>query len=157
MIASKSIIETAANTVGRYKTRNPFHLARMLGIELIIKELGALKGFYKVIYDVPFVFLNRSLGRKDAHIVLAHEIGHHLLHKEFATFGFEETSLFSPASRREYEANLFAAELLIEDEAVEEAAGYGYTTVQTAARLGISEELATLKISAYKFKNSALQ
>lgn len=157
MIASKSIIEIAASTVKQHKTSNPFRLAKLLGIELIIKELGVLKGFYKVIYDVPFIFLNRSLGRKEARTVLAHEIGHHLLHKEFATFGFEEASLFSPASRREYEANLFAAELLIEDEAVEEAAEYGYTAAQTAARLGMSEELTSLKISAYKFKNSALQ
>lgn len=157
MITSKSIIERAAGVVRTYKTRNPFTLAKAMEIELVIKELGALKGFYKVIYGVPFIFLNSSLDKKTSALVLAHEIGHHLLHKEFATFGFEETSLFSPASRREYEANLFAAEMLIEDEEVEEAAENGYTVAQSAARLGISEELVNLKISAYKFKKSSLQ
>ena len=157
MISSKSIIERANDVIGTYRTRNPFRLAKAMEIELVIKELGALKGFYKVIYGVPFIFLNSSLDKKTSAVVLAHEIGHHLLHKEFATFGFEETSLFSPASRREYEANLFAAELLIADSAVDEAVENGYTVSQSAAKLGMSEELANLKISAYKFKNSSLQ
>ena len=157
MIASKSIIFTAEKTLQKYKTRDPFKMAKAMGIELVIKELGNLKGFYKVIYDIPFIFLCSSLGRKEAKIVLAHEIGHHLLHKEFAAFGFEETSLFSPASRREYEANLFAAELLISDEHIENAVERGYTAEQIATSIGVDRDFIALKISAYKFKKSPLQ
>ncbi len=157
MIASKSIIKATDRLIEKHRTRDPFRLAKLLEIELVVKELGALKGFYKTIYDIPFIFLNRSLDKNTARIVLAHEIGHHLLHREFAAFGFEETSLFSPASRREYEANLFAAELLISDSEIEEAVSYGYTVSQIASNLAISEDFASLKVSAYKFKKSALQ
>ena len=157
MIASKSIIFLAEKTIRKYKTKDPFKIAKTLGIELVVKELGNLKGFYKVIYDIPFIFLCSSLDSKEAKIVLAHEIGHHILHKEFAAFGFEETSLFSPASRREYEADLFAAELLISDEFVENAVERGYTTEQMAAAIGVKKDFISLKISAYKFKKSPLQ
>ena len=157
MITSKNIILLAEKTVRKYRTRDPFKLAKLLGIEIIIKELGMVKGFYKVIYDIPFVFLSASLDRKMARIVLAHELGHHLLHREFAAFGFEETSVFSPASRREYEANLFAAEFLVSDSDIEESIGYGYTEEQISSALGIDKEFTSLKVSAYKFKKSPLQ
>ena len=157
MITSKEIIKEADALFKKYRTRDPFKLSKALGIELIIKELGSLKGFYKTIYGIPFIFLNRSLDKRTARLVLYHEIGHHILHKEFAAFGFEETSLFSPASRREYEANLFAAELMISDEEVTEALEYGTTVSSLSTSLGLSEEMASLKISAYKFKNSSLQ
>lgn len=157
MIASKKIIETANKIFKKHQTRDPFKIAKAMDIELAVKELGALKGFYKTIYGIPFIFLNRALDKKTARIVLAHEIGHHILHKEFAAFGFEETSLFSPASRREYEANLFAAELLVSDSDISETLEYGGTVSQVASSLGLNEEFASLKLSAYKFKNSSLQ
>ena len=63
-------------------------------------------------------------------------------------FGFEEVSVFSPASRREYEANLFAAELLLDTKEVFDAARAGYTAEQIAAALGADVRLVTLKLSA---------
>ena len=157
MITSKSIIEKANKLFVKLGTRDPFEIVKAMGIELIVKELGSLKGFYKTIYGIPFIFLNKSLDKKTARIVLAHEIGHHILHKEFSAFRFEETSLFSPASRREYEANLFAAELMISDENVEEALEYGGTVQSLALSLSVNEDFASLKLSAYKLKNSSLQ
>ena len=154
MLASKEIIRRVEKLLAKYNTRDPYKLARQCGIELIVKELGALKGFYKVIYRNPFVFLNKSLPRSTARLVCAHELGHHFLHREFAAFGFEETSLFSPASRREYEANLFAAELLIPDEEIEEQLAYGYTVEQIASALGMDTQLTKMKLAAYTFKNA---
>ncbi len=154
MIASKEILRRVEKLIAKCNTRDPYKIARQCGIELIVKELGALGGFYKVIYRNPFIFLNKSLPRATARLVCAHELGHHLLHREFAAFGFEETSLFSPASRREYEANLFAAELLIPDEEIEELLEYGYTKEQIAAALGMDCRLTELKLSAYKLKNA---
>jgi Zn-dependent peptidase ImmA (M78 family) len=47
----------------------------------------------------------------------AHELGHDRLHKEIALLkGFQEVELFDMASPVEYEANLFAAEFLIDDQ-----------------------------------------
>ena len=133
MIVAREIRKSAADAVRQYGTRDPFTLAREMHIELLVRELGTLKGFYKDVYGTPFIFLSRHLSRGEATLVCAHELGHHLLHRQFAAFGFEEVSVFSPASRREYEANLFAAELLLDTKEVFDAARAGCTAAQIAA------------------------
>ncbi len=150
MILSKEVVAIARRAVEKCGTREPFEIAKMCRAELIIKELGSLKGFYKIINNVPFIFINKSLSAKDARLVCAHELGHHALHREFARVGFEEFSLFCETSRREYEANLFAAELLIDDEALEEFIEYGYSQNQIAAAFGIEEKLVQMKLNTLK-------
>ena len=148
MIPSKDIIATVRKAIEKCGTRDPFEIAEMCHAELIIKELGSLKGFYKIINEVPFIFINKSLSASDARLVCAHELGHHALHKKFARVGFEEFSLFCETSRREYEANLFAAELLIDEEALEEFIEYGYTKNQIAAAFGLDEKLVEMKLNS---------
>lgn len=148
MIVSREICRSAAATVQKYGTRDPFALARELRIELLVRELGSLKGFYKDVCGTPFIFLSRRLTRTEATMVCAHELGHHLLHRQFAAFGFEEVSVFSPASRREYEANLFAAELLLDTKAVFDAARQGYTASQIAAECRTDVRLVELKLAS---------
>lgn len=150
MYTSEEITLTAKKLMAKYGTDNPFALAKALRIELMVRPLGSIKGFYKMIYRNAFIFLNKDLGRREARVVLAHEIGHHVLHKEFAAFGFEEASLFSPAGRREYEANLFAAELLISDEEIRDLAAENYTTAQMARILRLDESFVALKLGGYK-------
>lgn len=148
MIVAREIRKSAADAVRQYGTRDPFTLAREMHIELLVRELGTLKGFYKDVYGTPFIFLSRHLSRGEATLVCAHELGHHLLHRQFAAFGFEEVSVFSPASRREYEANLFAAELLLDTKEVFDAARAGGTAAQIAAELGADVRLVELKLAA---------
>lgn len=148
MIVAREIRKSAADAVRQYGMRDPFTLAREMHIELLVRELGTLKGFYKDVYGTPFIFLSRHLSRGEATLVCAHELGHHLLHRQFAAFGFEEVSVFSPASRREYEANLFAAELLLDTKAVFDAARAGCTAAQIAAELGADVRLLELKLAA---------
>ncbi len=147
MIVAREIRKSAADAVRQYGTRDPFTLAREMHIELLVRELGTLKGFYKDVYGTPFIFLSRHLSRGEATLVCAHELGHHLLHRQFAAFGFEEVSVFSPASRREYEANLFAAELLLDAKEVFDAARAGCTAAQIAAELGADVRLVELKLA----------
>lgn len=148
MIVAREIRKSATDAVRQYGTRDPFTLAREMHIELLVRELGTLKGFYKDVYGTPFIFLSRHLSRGEATLVCAHELGHHLLHRQFAAFGFEEVSVFSPASRREYEANLFAAELLLDAKEVFDAARAGGTAAQIAAELGADVRLVELKLAA---------
>lgn len=148
MIVAREIRKSAADAVRQYGTRDPFTLAREMHIDLLVRELGTLKGFYKDVYGTPFIFLSRHLSRGEATLVCAHELGHHLLHRQFAAFGFEEVSVFSPASRREYEANLFAAELLLDTKEVFDAARAGCTAAQIAAELGADVRLVELKLAA---------
>lgn len=148
MVAAREVRRRAAQVLREYGTRDPFTLAREMHIDLLVRELGTLKGFYKDVYGTPFIFLSRHLSRGEATLVCAHELGHHLLHRQFAAFGFEEVSVFSPASRREYEANLFAAELLLDTKEVFDAARAGCTAAQIAAELGADVRLVELKLAA---------
>ena len=147
MTSAKKIISIANGVVKKYGTRDPFKMAKLCGAELMVKNLGSLKGFYKVVYDTPFIFLNSNLPLSEARLVCAHELGHHALHRAAARVGFEEFSLFSENSRREYEANLFAAVLLISDEDIKELIGMGYTAQQIANELCIDERITELKIN----------
>ena len=52
-------------------------------------------------------------------ILVAHELGHDRLHKKMAMLkGFQEVELFDKTIPAEYEANIFAAELMIADNEV---------------------------------------
>ena len=63
MIASRAVCRAAARIKREYGTGDPFALARELRIEVLVRELGTLKGFYKDVYGTPFIFLSRRLTR----------------------------------------------------------------------------------------------
>ena len=49
--------------------------------------------------------------------MIAHELGHAVLHSKIATMkGFQEMEVLDGSSLEENEANFFAAELLLEDD-----------------------------------------
>lgn len=73
------------------------------------------KSVYVLIEGLHYIFLNRDLSDEMRNIVILHEIGHHLLHREMAN-AFHETNLFDTSIHNmEYEANLFAAQVMLLD------------------------------------------
>lgn len=95
---------------------NPFQICAENGVVTRFYALGSLKGFYVVINDIPFIVINSSLDDFTARVVCAHELGHHVLHRSFATMHLlNEYELYRTETRAEREANLFAAHLLIPD------------------------------------------
>ena len=81
-------------------------------------------------------------------MVCAHELGHLLLHK--ATYGKEawvlNHELFDITNDLEYEANVFAANLLIEDEVMFDYFEDGHSIVATASGLDVNVNLLVLKV-----------
>ena len=89
-------------------------------------------------------------------IVCAHELGHDQLHREFAASNtLQEFMLYDMNSIQEYEANVFAANLLLEDEAVLELVYDGYDIVRIAAELQSDVNLVAPLISITPFLCSA--
>ncbi len=128
---------------------NPFDIAEGLGIKLILNyDFKKLYGMYAVIKRKRVIILNGNLGRGMQRTVLAHELGHDRLHRDLASNRVvHDVMLYDMTARPEYEANMFAAELLIGDADIFDLMrGYGYSTEQTAARLGVSPELITIKL-----------
>ena len=112
------IARLAQNLTHRFQTRNPYEICDALGIRVRMKDLGNdIKAYYFHHSRIRNIVLNHRVSETIRRILVAHELGHDRLHKEIALLkGFQEIELFDMAIPAEYEANLFAAELLIDDD-----------------------------------------
>ena len=75
-------------------------------------------GAFTIINKIPFIFINENLSYEEKQIVIAHEMGHFLLHKKLLKdlLILRDYSLFSKREKEiENEANLFAAYLIIDN------------------------------------------
>ena len=136
------IRDVVNRVVEKYKTRNPYELADLMGIYVVKHELGKIKGYFLEIYGVKQIILNSSLNPHEEILVLAHEIGHVVMHKANVLFWAKNT--FLSEDKLELEANKFAVELLISDSFLEE--NKEYTTSQISRILGYSEDLIKLRL-----------
>ena len=146
--------------VKRCDTRNPFEMAKDLGIKIIqTNEFKQLKGVYRVIKRNRFIFLNSNLNERMKRIVCAHELGHDQLHRSLAMGdGLMEFMLYDMRSRQEYEANMVAAEILLSDEDVLELIyDYHYDTEQIAGQLNSDINLVSMKTEMLRLKGYDLR
>ena len=68
-----------------------------------------------------YVMINSFLPDEEKRIVAAHELGHIILHrKQLKLAPMKDDVLYTMTNSTEYEANLFAADLLVEDDDVAE-------------------------------------
>ncbi len=134
-----SIIKKKANT------DDVFELVDYFNINVIETDLGSSTlGMYRYIKRNKFIFLNNDLEHYQKKFVLAHELGHAVLHSNLNCFFLEKKTLYLK-NKFEIEANKFAVELLVDDKDLKELEGY--TINQASAALNIPVDL--LK---YKFK-----
>lgn len=147
-----------AGLVKRYGTRDPFCLAQHLGIHVYEEDFRHLKGMYRVILRRRCIFINRNLDEDTARIVCAHEIGHDRLHRDFAGGdGLLEFALYDMSSRREYEANMVAAAILLPDEELLEHIYQDHYDAEQIARVMHSDiNLVALKIAGLRAKGHPL-
>lgn len=138
----------------KYGTRNPFDLAQADGVVLrFCPEFQTLRGMYKVILGQRFVFLNGNMKRREARQVLAHELGHDVLHRQMAMSSIvQDHFLLDMTLKPEYEANLFAAQILYDDEKVLALLREGKSLSECAALLFAPMPLLELKLQILKEK-----
>ena len=158
MNAVTSIVEKSEALVKKCGTRDPFEISSSLGIKLYPNsEFKKLKGMYRVILRSRCIFLNDNLSDEEKRVVLAHELGHDALHRAFAGRGtLQDSVLWDFALRPEYEANLFAANLLLSDDEVLEVLEEDNVLDRAAARLEVPPELLALKVNLLREKGYVL-
>ncbi|MDO5696161.1 MAG: ImmA/IrrE family metallo-endopeptidase [Eubacteriales bacterium] len=136
----------------RFGTRDPVEIAQ--GLNLLYYERAdfrELLGMYAVVNDTGCIFVNGNLTGSTAQMIAAHELGHDRLHRTLAEDGaIWDFQYYDIAGRQEYEANAFAAQLLLTDEAVMEVLREGYTVTEAAGILGFDERLLLIKLNEMK-------
>lgn len=147
---AENLSDVGRSLVKRFDTRDPFRIAKELGIEVMFcEDFGPLKGMYRVVKRNRFIFINQDLSAGMQRIVCAHELGHDQLHRSLAKGNaLQEFMLYDMATKPEYEANIVAAEILLDtDELLEYVYHYGYTSEQIARAMRTDINLVALKIA----------
>lgn len=129
-----------------YGTKDVFELLDQLDITIIKKELpkGKKAKCYRNELGDEFIYLSPSIKDYEIKFVLAHELGHLLLHK-FISSIYYSNSLINKG-KLEFEANYFALELLLPDK-IERYEIEGFTSEQLAAIYGIPADILEIKIN----------
>ena len=138
----KDIRQLVNYYVRKFNTRNPYELAECLNVEVQIGALGSQAGCYMFLKNHKCIFLNEDLEENEMRLVMAHELGHAVMHrKENCYFIRNKTLLLN--SKTEIEANTFAAELLIPDELIFEHPDMSGS--QVARLAGYNEQIMRFK------------
>lgn len=143
------IVKIVNKLIDRCGTRDPYKVAKELGINVIYRNFDKQRGAYKVILKNRFVFLKNGMHPVVEQIVLWHEIGHDVLHRQeaVAVGGFKEFNIFDMRENRmEYEANIFASQASLPDDTILEYIENGYDIQQIARAMCSDINLIALKV-----------
>ncbi|AZV56040.1 ImmA/IrrE family metallo-endopeptidase [Clostridium sp. AWRP] len=132
--------------IQKHGTRNPEILAKELNISIIKRPFKKTMGFFKKELGNKFIVINSNLTELVQRLVLAHELGHALLHSTNQTSYIHEYTLF-PRGKVEIEANKFAAELLIDEKDIDKCYLKNICINQLANYYGVPEQLIKYKFN----------
>ena len=148
------IYEQAERMVRRFGTRDPFEIARHLDVDITFRnDFKKLKGMYVVVKNQRFIYLNAVLPPRLHRVVCAHELGHDANHRKLAAnAALREYMLYDMTSKPEYEANLYAAHLLLDEGDLLEYAEDGLNVQQIAEAMDTDINLLLIKMNAMNCK-----
>lgn len=132
--------------IHKYKTNDPFELIDCLGINLIKFPLrGNLNGYYIKEYGEYNICIDSNLSDEEMTMVAAHELGHARLYKDQNILFILNNTYYSK-DKLEKQANLFAAELLLDDNIFSNYYNYSLEYISKC-------ECVSAKLVQYKFEN----
>lgn len=99
----------------RFETRNPFQIAKELGITVWFEPLGSIRGYCNQVDGIRFIHINENLSGDEQIKVCAHELGHHIIHPD-TNSPYLKGHTYLSVNRLEREANCFMVCLLISDD-----------------------------------------
>lgn len=149
IMTSKHIYDKANSIVKKAGTRNPIRIANELGVDIYYNaEFDDLLGMYTSQRKKRAMVVNNRLDEHLLRMVVAHELGHDALHREEAKTGaMQEFVLFQMKDTKEYEANAFAAHLLIDTKEVLEMAYEGMDIASMASNFNVYINLMLIKLN----------
>ena len=138
------IKKSAQSLAIKHSTRDPFKIARELGMIVIFTPLTGIRGYYQYKARRHIIYINNELDEFMARFVCAHELGHIFLHRNMNRIFMDSYTQFV-TSRYERDADRFAVEFLFDDDELQDYLGMSLVTV--AERLRINYELAEYRMS----------
>jgi Zn-dependent peptidase ImmA (M78 family) len=132
-----------------YGVKDLYELLNSLEITIIKKELsvGKKARFYRDVFGNEYIFIVPGLNQIEERYILAHELGHALLHGHISNeFYF---SSYINKGRLEYEADCFAAELLIDESNLEKQYIEDMSIDQLTSYFGVSRKLIEYKFNRF--------
>lgn len=137
----QNVKRIVSELVERFETRDPYAIAENLGFYVQEGPLGQIFGCHLDIDGHKFIYVNSDSPHNIKKIVMAHELGHAVMHQEGHYFFSWGDGFYR--NRAEIEAHTFAVELLVPDQFIMEH--QGYTISQLAALSGYTERLLSFK------------
>lgn len=150
LIRSEDIYNKAKSIVRSCGTRDTLKIARELGIYVhYIDDFDELLGMYTYRHKERHILLNSKMEQMVMQMVCGHEIGHDVFHRDLAKANdsLPEFVLFDMRTKHEYEANAFAAHVIIDDDELIYYAKQGYDVVQLSAVLETNINLMLIKLN----------
>lgn len=132
---------TVDELVEDYGTSEPFALAEKMDICVHCHDLGSVNGYYLIYKGRKNIIVNSRLPKHIQRFVLAHEIGHSIMHSNANAFLLSHT--FYPTDRQEVEADRFAIALLLSDSMIRD--NPDRTVDDWASILGLPRKVIELK------------
>lgn len=160
MLSIGYIADVAERLVRKYDTRDPYEICDALDVRIRYKDLGTdIKAYYFYQSRIRNIVLNTRVSETIQRILIAHELGHDRLHQDIAMLkGFQEIELFDMAQPTEYEANIFAAELLIDDDELHDMLNdEDASFFSTARALYVPAALLDFKFRVMKYKGFRIE
>ena len=153
----EDICRIARKTIRQSYETDPFRICKALGIIMLYVPMGnypeACKGFFLAQSRKLSITINSDIPASLQRIICAHELGHGRLHRNCSDIkAFHDFALFDETSHYEYEANIFAAELLLDDADVLEALNDDLSFFQAAQSLRVPAEILDFKFRIMKQK-----
>ena len=136
--------------IRKYGTRDPFQIAEALGYRIRYIDTRRQKGFCVEMMKQYFIFIKADMSTQMQRMCCAHELAHILFHRDYlkSADNMLNMELFDMRNRTEYEANLFASALLIDDGELAECLREGMDIVSVASCLDVNVNLVALKLAA---------
>lgn len=153
------VVNQVEALVKKAGSRDPYIICNSLDYKLHYMDLKQrLKAYYFYQSRINNIIIDENVIELFRPILIAHELGHGLLHREIAMMSsFQELEVLEKRSDKpmEYEANLFAAELLLEDETVLKLLNE-YTFFEAASMLNVPAALLDFKFALLKAKGYSI-
>lgn len=148
ILRADEIYRKTHSLIKKSGTNDPFIIASDNNIMIRSStDFRELKGLYTIIKRKRIIIINENLSDENKKLICAHEIGHDMLHREFAKNKImHDYALCCMSAKTECEANMFAADLLISDDEISELVYDGYDINQISKIICCDLNLVGIKL-----------